>query len=275
MNNFKLVSLNGFPSISFLSGIYQQIHDISGLKAAMRDIGEIVGLFRQPSTDERFRHYFVHFKSFDVINMIKEYCDDNMTLDCDGHAIKVELPGDSYYKSGLENLPSDIFAIKIIKQSKMSLFKMAQIIEKIISDHNLNTTSSNEVESLVKMNSGAILVTTKSSPLFHALKNGFDQFKFDWKVVKLCPVPKRTSIKKEEERQQIIKRKIDTFEMRRDDKRSKVNTELIVKPKQANQGGMRKLKISDETRKVLQLIASKDYDVYFAKAEDNFESLFE
>ena len=97
----------------------------------------------------------------------------------------------------METLPSDMVGIKVTQQTKMSAYRFAQIVEKIISDHNLATTSSNEIETLFKTHRGVFMITTKSSALFHALKTGFDAYKFNFKVVKGCPQPKRTNVHRE------------------------------------------------------------------------------
>lgn len=265
----KLLKLDGFPTILQLSGIIDSIHDSTGLHFARKDINEISGLFRTRSSDDRFRAYYVLFKNESTFGLLSETCEttnDIKHLDCDGHMIRITDTHDTKLNSIIKMTDNDEFAIRLHKKHSCNLKSLTKMIEKIMSDKDINSTSSNELESIIQLNNGDFMMMTKDERTFKALCEKFSESKFNWRVSKTVPKPSQFSVGYKAEKP--IKRKHS------EPPTTNAPKQLKSLPESSNDKGFKKLKINEETRQLLALISSGQYDIYIKEKQD-ISHLFE
>lgn len=271
----KLVKFEGFLSSLAMPDIIESIYTISGLKDGHRDASEIMGIYRAESSDERFRNYFVLFKYENTFNLIAGRCEDingEKCIDDNGQMIKIDIPSNIYYRSEMDIVPKELYVVKINKESSMNLWQMAAGVDDVLRKKNMNTHSAAEIESIVHMNNGEKTIATKSQALFDALISEFELTQIRYTGVKMHAIAKRCDASTPNNangRKKSQKRKAER-NRQEEPKRHQATTS------NATTNGLRKLRITDETKKLLKLIASDDYEVYIKERDkDSFESLFE
>jgi hypothetical protein len=266
----QLVIFDGFSPAMQLTSVIEAVHVLTGLKAAHRDPSEILAVFPAPTTDPRFKSYFVLFKYIAIFDLIKQnssIIDNQMCIGNDGEKIRVKLPGTEYYYSKIEQVPSDTFVMKLRKQYSMNLWQLAEHVEKLMDAYKIMSTSSVAVESLVHLLNGDMTIVTKSRELFMACQDNLNKNGVAWRQVKICAIPKKVDTN------DTTTLPVATVSKA---KKRKVEKTATSPMPSTNVNGMKKLKITEETRQLLALISSGRYDIYIKERnEENFSSLFE